>query len=214
MRMILNTLIIGLVLLSSAGCNIMGLGGYVASGSMKSPPEYKLENRRTLVLVENFENPDLYAVQGERIGRTIGGELTDNKVASFVEPAKVDDLKTSNAADFRKMDIPAVGRAVGAKQVIYVNLVKFSTDSPIGDQRFVGRAEARVKVIDAETGHTLWPLDSSSGRVVQLQTKYDPDVDDTKAAVMQDQVCQNLAVKIANLFHETPYDEAPTSADH
>src|SRR5579863_2802357 len=155
----------GLLFLFATGCNVMGIGGYLAGAGMKSPPEYKLLNRPTLVLVENFENPDLYAAPSERISRGISDSLTENKIASFIDLTKINDLKTSDASDYHKMDIPAIGRAVGAKQIIYVNLVKFTADAPIGGDRLRGQAEAQVRVIDSESGRTLWPLDSSGGRV-------------------------------------------------
>jgi hypothetical protein len=166
------------------------------------------------VLVENFENPDLYAAPSERISRGIADSLTEKKVATFIDLTKINDLRTSDPKDYHKMDVPAIGRAVGAKQVIYVNLVKLNADSPIGGERFRGQAEVQVKVIDSETGHTLWPLDSSGGRVVRFDTKYAANQDDTQFALIQDQLCQNLTNRISALFHETAFDEVQANASN
>lgn len=209
----ISRLSIILSMLLAGGCNVMGIGSYVAGGGMKSPPEYKLPKQPTIVLVENYQNPDLYAVPAERIGRAISDELTDNKAATMVDPVKVADLKTSDPADFHKMDIPALGRAVGAKQIIYVNLVTLSADTPQGGERLAGKAEARVRVVDAETGKTLWPLDTTGGRIVQYQTSYAAQISDAQRAQVEDQICQNMSSKIARFFHETPFDDPQAEAD-
>ena len=203
-EMLRGLLAVALLSAGAAGCNAIGVAAYAASGGAKVPPEYKLQNRATLVLVENYENPEVFTVPAERLGRNITGELTDSKVATFIDPEKASDLKSADPTDFRKMDIPAVGRAVGARQVIYVNLVKFTTDSPLGGDRFVGKAEARVKVVDANTGQTIWPLDSSGGRDIKYETKVTQGIDDTNLTIVQDQLCQTFGEKIAKLFHETP----------
>lgn len=207
MRPLLRALVCGALLASSAGCNVAGVIGYAAGGVMKIPPEYKLENRPTLVLVENYENPDLYALPADRLERGVADDLTDGKVAKFVASQKVTDLKSTDPSDYHKMDIPELGRAVGAKQVVYVNLVQFSVDAPAGGERFVGKAEVHVKVVDSENGRTLWPPDSSGGRVIKYETKPTEDVDATKFGLVEDQLCQSVTQKIARLFLETTQEE-------
>jgi hypothetical protein len=207
MRLMLRAVVCIALLAVAAGCNVIGVFGYAAGGVMKVPAEYKLQNRPTLVLVENYENPDLYALPADRLERGVTDELTENKAAKLISPDKVDDIKSSDPADYHKMDIPALGRAVGAKQVVYVNLVYFTVDAPVGGDRFVGKAEAHVKVVDSETGHTLWPADSSNGRVIKLETKPEQEVDATKLALVEDQLCHTMTQKIARLFRDTTQEE-------
>jgi hypothetical protein len=208
MRLMLWAVLSVAMLSVAAGCNVIGVFSYAAGGVMKVPAEYKLQNRPTLVLVENYGNPDLFALPADRLGRDVTTELTDIKGAKFIAPEKISDLKSSDPADFGKMNIPAVGRAVGAKQVVYVNLIQFSVDAPVGGDRFIGKAEAHVKVIDSDTGRTLWPPDSSDGRVIKFETKATQDVDDTKAGIMEDQLCQTLSQKIVRLFRDSTQEEA------
>ncbi|HSZ58053.1 MAG TPA: hypothetical protein VK797_20485 [Tepidisphaeraceae bacterium] len=207
MRSLLRAVVCGALLAMAAGCNIAGLFGYAAGGSMKVPAEYKLENRPTVVLVENYENADLYALPADRLERGITDDLTEGKLAKLIAPDKVNDVKSSDPTDYHKMDIPALGRAVGAKQVVYVNLVQFTVDSPAGGDRFVGKAEVHVKVVDSDTGHTLWPPDSSNGRVLKYETKTTDEVDATKFDRVEDQLCQNLTQKISRLFREITVEE-------
>ena len=99
------------------------------------------------------------------------------------------------------------GRAVGARQVIYVNLVKFSTAAPIGSSELAGGAEALVRVIDVNTGHTLWPQDNSAGREIKYETKHEEAVDFTRQSEVQDQISALLADHIARLFYAAPEPE-------
>ena len=207
MRPLLRALVCGALLASGAGCNVAGVIGYAAGGVMKVPPEYKLENRSTLVLVENYENADLYALPADRLERGVTDDLSEAKVAKLIAPDKVTDLKSTDPSDYHKMDIPALGRAVGARQVLYVNLVQYGVEAPSGGDRFVGKAEVHVKVVDSETGRTLWPPDSSAGRVIKYETKPTEEVDATKLALVEDQLCQTVTQKISRLFLETTQEE-------
>lgn len=207
MRSLLRAVMCGALLASASGCNVAGVIGYAAGGVMKIPPEYKLQNRPTLVLVENYENPDLYALPADRLERGVSDDLTEAKLTKLIAPDKVTDLKSTDPSDYHKMDIPALGRAVGAKQVVYVNLVHFTVDAPPGGDRFVGKVEVHVKVVDSDTGHTLWPTDSSTGRVIKYETKTTEEVDATKFALVEDQLCQNVTQKISRLFRETTQEE-------
>jgi hypothetical protein len=85
--------------------------------------------------------------------------------------------------------------------------VQFTVDSPAGGDRFVGKAEVHVKVVDSDTGHTLWPPDSSNGRVLKYETKTTDEVDATKFDRVEDQLCQNLTQKISRLFREITVEE-------
>jgi hypothetical protein len=195
--------LIGLLSLAG-GCNVLGVIAYGASGGQKIPPDYKLPNRPTLIMVENYENPDLLAAPADRIERSLTDDLTEAKVAKFLAPEKVNELKASDPADFRKMNIPAVGRAIGAQQVIYVNLIQFNVEAPVGGSQFIGRAEADVKVIDCDTGRTLWPADSSIGHVVKLETRSVKDVNDARADQVENQLYEAFGLKLAKLFRESP----------
>lgn len=194
---------------SLAGCTAAGALAYKASGPPKIPAKYKPAQLPTLVLVENYENPDLYEVQSGRIERDISGALAENKVAPLISTAKLMDLKTAQGAAFHKMDIPAIAKSLGARQVIYVNLVQFSVEPPIGSPMMRGTAEALVKVIEVPSGHTVWPPDSSIGHDVKLRT---PAIaDDTSATGVEEQVYHKLGDKIAALFYDSSSDEVDGS---
>lgn len=203
-KALLTTALIGLI----SGCNIVSAVAYKVSGAPKEPAEYKPENRLTLVLVEHYENPDQYHGSAVQLERQISNELAENKAVPLVPGEKLEVLRSNDVAAYRKLSIDQVGKALGAKQVIYVNLVKFTADTPIGGSELAGLAEARVRIIDVDTGRKLWPADSSEGREIKYETKHEEAVNFESRPEVQDQLSQSLAGKIARLFYAAPEAEA------
>ena len=195
----------------STGCNVIGAIGNKMAGEQKAPALYKLPKTDTLVFVESFQNPDLYAVQAQQLMQGINEKLTENKAATVVSPSKVDDLRTKDRTAFSRMDIPSIARAVGAKQVIYVNIVKFHTEIPIAGTQYSGEGDVRVKVFDAETGRMLWPPDTSAGREIRYENKPEEDVDPRNPGAVQDQIIRHLSARVGEIFYDSVPDEPDTS---
>jgi len=208
----LKALVVVLLAWVVVGCAAISAVTYKVAGDPKVPAEYKPANQPTLVLVENFQNPDQYRESASELERDIVGELKNNHVTQVIRVEKLEDLRSADAAAYRKMRIDQVGRALGAKQVIYVNLTKFSAHPPLGSPEMSGEAEALVRVIDVESGRTLWPQDTSAGRDIKYETKHEEAVDFSNTSAVQDQMSAALADKIARLFYaaaEPENDVAP-----
>jgi hypothetical protein len=103
------------------------------------------------------------------------------------------------------LSIEEIGKAVGAKLVIYVEMTQFQ-DTPDG---FSPRpmAACQVKVIDVETRTRLYPpegSDSSSRPVQALLREVDPSIYASRAGRLQ--VFEGLAIEtgtaIGRLFYE------------
>jgi hypothetical protein len=205
---------VGLLACAASGCVALAAVASKVQPPPKMDAEYKPAKKPTLVFVENFENPDLYEVESNRIARDISYEFTENKSFPVVPPQKLIDLRGDRSADFSKMKIPEVARAVGADQVIYVNLRRFTADPPTGSETVQGRAEAVVKFVDAKSGQTLWPRDSFDGRVIAIKTPALSAEGTTRDAV-QEQLYQGLSEEISHLFYdwvnEKQGDDGPPS---
>lgn len=191
---------VGLLAASASSCVALA-----AVASKVKPPEtidaeYKPAKEPTVVFVESYQNPDLYAVESDRLARDISHEFTEHKAFPVVPPQKLIELKSASGPEFSKMDLPAVARAVGAKQVVYVNLIKFSADPPTGGETVQGESEAVVRFVDATTGQTLFPRDSSVGRDVRFKTSALSEEGTTRDAV-QKQLYQHLSTEISHLFY-------------
>lgn len=188
------------------GCAAAAALTYAVTPPPTEPAKYKLEKTPVVVLVENYRNPAEFEVPAQRLEGDISRMLTENKAGRIVEAQKVMNVTSDKTADGRKLDIAAIGRRVGAKQVIYVNLVQFSVDLPIGGQTITGRAEAMVKVVEVDSGKTLWPRDTSDGRQVRTETTYAPGADSSNPAAVQEQLYQKLGDQITKLFYDAQVD--------
>jgi len=202
--------IVAVLLTLGIGCNVVGALTNKFSDE-KAPAAFKLPKVQTLVFVESYQNPDLYNVQSQQLASNIVATLNENKAAPMIPTTKLDEVRGKDTVAFGKMDIPSIARAVGAKQVIYVNLTQFRTDVPIAGTQFAGQAEARVKVIDAESGRILWPPDSSEGREIRFESRAEEDVDPRNLSSVQDQMCRHVAARISELFYNAIPDEPDTS---
>jgi hypothetical protein len=186
-----------------AGCIAAGAIAYKLTPPPAMPAEYKPTKQTTLVLVENYQNPDLFEVESERLERDIGYAFTEQKLFPVVPLQKLLELKASSSEAFSKMDIPSVARSLGAKQVVYVELQQFSVDLPLASETMRGSARAVVKVVDAETGRTLWPRDSSVGHELKYQTTV---TSEGSRAAVQEKLYQHLSDQVAKLFYDSTMD--------
>jgi hypothetical protein len=94
-----------------------------------------------------------------------------------------------------------LGRAVGAKQVIYVELLESSVEADSTESAARGRVSADVRVVDVDTGLTLWPLDSAQGYPLSADVPYnraDPD----RVTAMHAQMLAQLSDALAKLFYD------------
>lgn len=200
-KQICNLLCAGILACSVSGCVALGAIASKVAPAPTVDAEYKPAKKPTLVFVESYENPDLYEVESDRIARDISFEFTEHKTFPVIPPQKLIELKAAKGSDFSKMDLASIARAVGADQVIYVNLLKFTADPPTGSETVQGESEATVKLIDARTGKPLFPRDSSVGRDISYKTPALSDEGTTRDAVQQ-QLYKHLSDDVSHLFYD------------
>jgi TolB-like protein len=180
-------------ILSLTGCEVPGVLLHIAMGEPAIPAQYEPPKGKTLVLVENYRSPDEMQLDGDQIANDVTVELKKEGKLEVVNPE-------DDAAKFRAMNIQQVGKALDAKQVIYVDLLESAVTKDPSEGAVHGVAKARVKVIDVETGNTLWPSDASDGKELSQTAEFDP-ADSTHAMAIHTQMLANLSSKIAKLFY-------------
>jgi hypothetical protein len=119
----------------------------------------------------------------------------------MIDPDKLAPLREEDPTKFRAMTSQAIGRSVGAKQVIYVDLLESGVTGDISQSVVHANAVAQVRVIDVETGNTLWPADASHGTQLEAKADFDPN-DNNKAQSMRTEMLASLSSRIAKLFHQ------------
>ncbi len=209
----LTRITVGLAVgLAVGGCTAGGAILHTMFGAPAVDAQYTPVKQATLVLVENYQDQDASAVDGDTVARAVGDRLHDHADLDVVDPDKVALLRTDEAGHFRDLSIPAVGRAVGAKQVVYVNLVESDTSADPTGAAVHATATARVRVVDVATGNVLWPAGQPRG--TELTAKMDYDRSDSPAgANMRGQLLSQLSDEIGKLFYKWKPDTEQESND-
>ena len=196
-----------LTLLAAAACGPIGAIAYKLQPDPTVEAKYKLQDRPTAILVENFRNPDIAATDAELLTRNLSDRLKDvvvdkKPLVHVVAFEKVIDLRDAKPKAFFKMTIPQIGTAVGAEQVIYVDLQAGGVAPMATGEVLQGKASAQVKVVDVATGDTLWPTEMADGFPVTTQTNPLEGQSAGTYNAVREQLYEDLADKIAKLFYK------------
>ncbi|MBC7783136.1 MAG: hypothetical protein H7144_04790 [Burkholderiales bacterium] len=187
---------------------MLGAVAYKVSADQEVKALYTLPARPTVVLVENYRQPDLAATDAELLARCLHARLESLKVVQLVGPEKILELRSKRSKDFRNMTVPDIGRAVGAEQVIYVDLESGGL-ATMGDASIIrGRAVVLVKVVDVATGETRWPPDLSDGRAVTFETNPTDLTDRVRPDQLRYALYDGLAIQVVRLFTNWRADDA------
>jgi hypothetical protein len=192
------------------GCGIASIGANALGVDSTVKPKYVPAKEPLLVMVENTGS-DEAGDDASHVQLALAKSLDDNKVAPMIDQQKLEQLRDSHPADFHKMPIDAVGRAVGAKQVLYVNLTESKIDDPNGGATINGEMIAKVLIVDAQTGETRWPADEHDGDLIKVEIPLKQSNSDADILKMRRDLGDKLADQISKLFH--PYPDKDETID-
>ncbi|MDB5357784.1 MAG: hypothetical protein JWN24_4237 [Phycisphaerales bacterium] len=196
------------LLAATSGCAPIGALASRTTPAPKIPAEYAPAQETMVVLVEGYENPGIVGFLGVHMERMIGEQLITHKVAPIINPNLLNDFRTGKSGDeYRAVQIAAIGQALKARQVLYVNVTKFTVDSASNSMMTNGTAEVRVRIVDSATGETRWPRDSSTGQVLQLNMPYMELTNGTTETMLREKMARALSDKVARLFYDFTSDQ-------
>ncbi len=198
--------------LSAGGCYAVGAIMHVAFGAPAVDAKFEPPKQPTLVLVENYQDMDAGSADGDTVARSVGEKLHEHAELEVVDQDKVAPLRSEQAAAFHDMSIPAVGRAVGAKQVVYVNLVENENSADPTGAAIHATVTARVRVVDATTGDVLWPKGEPKGWELSAKMEYNR-TDSPQGQQMKGEMLAQLSDEISKLFYKWKPDSEKESND-
>jgi hypothetical protein len=202
------TLVVACLLPCAGGCTALGV---IAGKTMadNNPAEYKIKKVTTLVLVESFRDPSSVALDAATIEQYVIEDIRQNNAAPMADRTPLEDLRASHPDEFHRMTIRELGEMVGAKQVIYVNLIDTTVDQTPGSEMWRGQGRALVRIIDTADGRTLWPNESTKGYSVEATTPLiNEDQSQTLTELDLRSTLQHLlSDRIAQLFYATQQED-------
>jgi hypothetical protein len=194
------------LVLCPAGCQYAGAIAHVI-GPPAVEPLYVPAQTPMLVLAENYANPSAGAVEAEQLERFVIDELVAHGVAPMADYEKVYSLRSSQPREFRSKSIDQLGEFAGAAQVLYINTQLATTDVGQGTEVFQGSGSAVVRIVDVETGRTLWPEEGSDGYPVSEQSQLVRATPGVDGDSVRRGVQRSIADQIAKLFYKYKPDE-------
>jgi hypothetical protein len=192
-----------------AGCNpaeVAGVAASTAEGPKTIKAKYVPAKEPMLVLVESYGNAGDVSGDAVQVGTALNQQLTTHQIAPLVDPTLLEKLQDENPPKYQAMHIESLGRVVGSKQVLYVDVLSAEVESPSTAQASRGTMLATVRIVDSATGETRWPLYARYGQLVQVDT---PWTHDQTSAEVHTQMINQMAEQISKLFYDSAPDEDP-----
>ena len=138
--------------------------------------------------------------EAEGLARVISDDLAEHKVAPMIEPSRVNELRDGNPQAFAKMSIAQVGRALGAKQVLYVHVDQLDINSTDASQVVRLKIALKLKMVSVATATTVWPK-SGDTEPYDLETPMQRVTPGTSQAGLNHQILRESGVEIARWFY-------------
>jgi hypothetical protein len=188
-----------------AGCNIVAPAYAIASGPAKKPAEFILEDRPTLVFVDDRSN----VMSRRNLRRQIADRISEDlmvhhAVTQTISPR--DGMAVANEETHGKpMPIDAIGRAVGAEQVIYIEMQAFALSAD--GTTPMPKARCAVKVIDVANRMKLFPGEfGDDARMIDVAAgPVSTQLYQSTATLRQveDILADKVGTELATLFYES-----------
>jgi hypothetical protein len=209
---------IGLLALPMVGgCAALG----VAAQRLSPPPtieaQYVLPKIPTVILVESYHDGGARIADAETLTRYVYEDLKNQaarkkgkgveELVPLVDWKKVYELRSADPGSYAKMKITEIGKRLGAGQVIYVDLIDSGVLEMMGNDVLRGRAAARVRVVDCETGGTKWPEGTSGGMPVGFETDLKRPAEGASYTQVREETLEKMGQKVGRLFHSWQAEE-------
>ena len=189
--------------LSVCGCVQMAALWANITGGDVVYPQYTLTKGPLLILIDDADSVVTEPHAVRQLHKTISDVFLEYRVnRRVVAFADLLALRRS-AKDYDRLSIRQIGEKLGADQVLFIGIERFTLRAEPGAPLFKGEFSVRVKVASTERRGDvrLWPR-QETGRRVAVTTDPIPSDGDESAADVATQLAEKLGDLIAKLFYE------------
>jgi hypothetical protein len=184
------------------GCQLIGALAAKGMGPAATPAQYTPKKVTTLILSEHAPASGVDDVSSEDIGRRLAALWEEHKLSPLVDLSKLEEFHLRHPDEYARMSIADLGKALGAEQVLYIDVRDARVESAGGSDTIRAKATVRVRMIDVATGQTLWPQDAADGEALDSTTDYAARGDGVSESSQMEAVRSIIADKIAKLFYK------------
>jgi hypothetical protein len=192
-----------LLLLASPGCIQFASAWANLTGGDVIEPEYKITQGPLLVLIEDPRGDVTDPRATRELHATISDIFLEFKVNHRIIPWEERERLERTTKDYSKLSIREIGEKLGAEQVLYIRIEKFTLQSEPGAPIFKGEFITRVKVLGTaqEKDVRLWPREPSGKRISVTTPAVSSEGDKTAS-----DVAKELAIKMGQAITENFYE--------
>jgi len=191
-------LLLGIMLLACGGCGVAGAAATILYPPRVEPMYVPVKTAPMLVLVENRQNPGMVVPEADELSGYITREIERQQIAPVVPLTRLQALRDRDPQAAKKMSISDIGKAVDARQVLYVDLISIQATDVVG-MPTTGKVEMLVHVVDPATGKTLWPTNPYP---VRYQTTATREFESGEETGLRSKLMQGAAKSVVHLFYE------------
>lgn len=190
-----------LVILSGASCADMAATWVNMTGGDWIEPEYKLAKTPLLIFIDDRNSMVSEPRAMRELYQTISENFLHFDVNKNVIPFQ-EYQRLQRDPKFHQMSVRQVGEQLGAEQVLYIGVERFTLqgegDAPI----FKGIFATRVKVLSTERkGEVrLWP-DNESGKRVEVTTDPKPMDSDITSGEIATELGVKMGQEVSKFFY-------------
>ncbi len=194
-------------------CNILQPAAYLAMGQPKVPAKYELENRPTVVFVDDRNNA--IPINSSRVRRAVADDVTRQLmsrklVMMTISPRDAMALSRNQDRQGKLMSMGAIGETVGAEQLIYIEMLSYRGSPDNVTPR--PSAACRLKVIDIVNKTRLFPgpdADKNWQEIIVQTAPVSPELYRSSAGrrEIEQMLSAAIADKVTELFYKHIPDE-------
>jgi hypothetical protein len=187
----------------SSGCIQMAALWTNMTGGDIVEPEYALTKGPLLILVDDRNNFITQPAAIRNLQNGIADRFLEYRVNSRVVPFSEWQRLQQSDKGYDKMTIREIGAKLGADQVLYIRVDRFTLQAEPGAPLFKGDFSVRVKVVSTarQADVRVWPRERS-GRRVSSTTEAQSSESGKSASQITEDLTKDLSRKIAELFYE------------
>lgn len=196
-------ILLAIPMLMLGSCNIVGPVAFMLTPEPEIDAEYILDDRPTVVFVDERGNKLRGTANRNTVGKTISQSLLDNEVVSVVFEPRAAESVARQEKHGEPMSLSYIGQIVGAEQLICVQVLDFQPFPTYGQTRPV--AQLRVKVIDVPGRVRLFPVDGDEDwrqMTVSLPERAEDLGNTGKGRELETLLAREIGVSVARLFHD------------
>jgi len=191
------------VLACSTGCVQMAAVWANITGGDVVEPEFKLTKEPLLILIDD-PNSLITEPQAVRdLHKAMAAIFLEFNVNRQVVPFENWQTFQRTAKNYNRLSVREIGEKLGAVQVLYLGVDRFTLQAEPGAPIYKGEFAVRVKVLSTEPKRDvrLWPREEA-GRRIAVTTQPTPADGDVSAADVARELAEKLADAVARLFYE------------